>query len=233
MVDADRVARLLRSISDDLAVLRAESGSGPDRRADPLWMRGIKYVFVTAIEACVDVAQHICSSEGWGPPKDNADAVRTLGRHGVLDPALADRVARAVGFRNVLVAIRKLTRYKTIATWPRLAGKRGHADELVVGAAVDLEHPERPPVTRQDGVHGAVNAVLAQDLRRPETLFHSPGGWRSPYFPCERITGRGSKIRTHGRNANHARRPSDAGTNQEMVFRRDVSRTLEKSARSA
>lgn len=103
MVDADRVARLLRSISDDLAVLRAESGSGPDRRADPLWMRGIKYVFVTAIEACVDVAQHICSSEGWGPPKDNADAVRTLGRHGVLDPALADRVARAVGFRNVLV----------------------------------------------------------------------------------------------------------------------------------
>lgn len=103
MVDADRVARLLRSITDDLTVLRAEAGSGPDRRADPLWMRGIKYVFVTAIEACVDVAQHVCSSEGWGPPKDNADAVRALGRHGMLDAELADRVARAVGFRNVLV----------------------------------------------------------------------------------------------------------------------------------
>lgn len=103
MVDADRVARLLRSITDDLAVLRAEAGAGAERRADPLWMRGVKYVFVTAIEGCVDVAQHVCSSEGWGPPRDNADAVRTLGRHGVLDAALADRVARAVGFRNVLV----------------------------------------------------------------------------------------------------------------------------------
>lgn len=103
MVDADRVARLLRSITDDLAVLRTEAGAGAQRRADPLWMPGVKYVFVTAIEACVDVAQHVCSSEGWGPPRDNADAVRALGRHGVLDAALADRVARAVGFRNVLV----------------------------------------------------------------------------------------------------------------------------------
>ena len=37
---------------------------------------GVKYTFVTAIEACVDVAQHICATEGWGPPTDNGDAVR-------------------------------------------------------------------------------------------------------------------------------------------------------------
>jgi hypothetical protein len=33
-------------------------------------------------------------------------------------------------------------------------------DELVLRAAVDLEHPERPPVALQDDVHGAVDAVL-------------------------------------------------------------------------
>ena len=66
MVDEVRVLRLLRSISDDLAVLRAEASADPERRADPLWLRGIKYTFVTAIEACVDVAQHVCASKGWG-----------------------------------------------------------------------------------------------------------------------------------------------------------------------
>lgn len=103
MVDRTRIARLLRSITDDLAVLGREADAPESRRADPLWIRGVKYVFVTTIEACVDVAQHLCSSEGWGPPRDNADALRLLGRHGVVPTDLADRLARAVGFRNVLV----------------------------------------------------------------------------------------------------------------------------------
>ncbi|MGH3975416.1 MAG: type VII toxin-antitoxin system HepT family RNase toxin [Pseudonocardiaceae bacterium] len=59
--------------------------------------------FVTAIEAGVDVAQHVCASQGWGPPRDSGDAVRLLGAHGVLPADLADRLRRAVGFRNVFV----------------------------------------------------------------------------------------------------------------------------------
>jgi len=31
-----------------------------------MWLGGVKYTFVTAIEACVDVAQHICATEGVG-----------------------------------------------------------------------------------------------------------------------------------------------------------------------
>lgn len=103
MVDETRILRLLRSAADDVAALRAEAAADDVRRADPLWLRGVKYAFVTAIEACVDVAQHVCSSEGWGPPQDNGDAMRLLGRHGLLEPALADRMRQAVGFRNVLV----------------------------------------------------------------------------------------------------------------------------------
>jgi uncharacterized protein YutE (UPF0331/DUF86 family) len=103
VVDEVRILRLLRSISDDLAVLRAEASADPTRRGDPLWLRGVKYTFVTAIEAGVDVAQHVCASEGWDPPRDNGDAIRLLGVHGVLSADLADRLRRAVGFRNVLV----------------------------------------------------------------------------------------------------------------------------------
>jgi uncharacterized protein YutE (UPF0331/DUF86 family) len=103
MVDEDRVLRLLRSITDDLSVLRRESDADETRREDPIWLRGIKYTFVTAIEACLDVAQHICATEGWGPPADNGDAVRLLGEHGVCTPELALSIRKAVGFRNVLV----------------------------------------------------------------------------------------------------------------------------------
>lgn len=99
MVDELRVLRLLRSISDDLAVLRAEASADPGRRADPLWLRGVKYTFVTAI----DVAQHVCVVQGWGPPRDSGDAIRLLGARGVLPTDLADRLRRVVGFRNVLV----------------------------------------------------------------------------------------------------------------------------------
>lgn len=58
---------------------------------------------MNAIEACIDIAHHLCSSEGWGPPDTNAEAMRVLGRNGVLSPGLADEMAAAVGFRDVLV----------------------------------------------------------------------------------------------------------------------------------
>jgi len=103
VVDEVRLLRLLRSVTDDLAVLRSEAGARPARRADALWLRGVKYTFVTAIEACIDVAQHVCSSEGWGPPADNGHAMTLLAEHGMLDLELGLRMRQAAGFRNVLV----------------------------------------------------------------------------------------------------------------------------------
>lgn len=103
VVDEVRVFRLLRAITDDLSVLRSESHADEVRRVDPMWLRGVKYTFVTSIEACVDVAQHICSAHGWGPPQDNGDAMKVLGRHGALSAELSDAMRKAVGFRNVLV----------------------------------------------------------------------------------------------------------------------------------
>jgi uncharacterized protein YutE (UPF0331/DUF86 family) len=103
MVDVTRLLRLLRTVTDEIAVLEAERTAEPDRRRDLLWLRGVKYAFVTAIEACIDAAQHVSATSGWGPPADNGDAMRLLGMHGVLDGPHADRMAKAVGFRNLLV----------------------------------------------------------------------------------------------------------------------------------
>jgi len=103
VVDETRVLRLLRAVADDLAVLRSAAATSHEQRIEPLWLRGVKYTFVTAIEACIDIAQHICAAEGWGPPRDNADAFALLGDHKVVDRELAARMRRAAGFRNVLV----------------------------------------------------------------------------------------------------------------------------------
>lgn len=103
MVDPLRVQRLLRSVTDELAFLDAEADAGANRRSDAIWLRGIKYSFIAAIEACVDIAHHLCATAGWGPPADNGDAMRLLGEHGVLGRDLATELRKAVGFRNVLV----------------------------------------------------------------------------------------------------------------------------------
>lgn len=104
MVDARRVRRLLQRVESDLSYLRARAALDPAAlRRDEDRLAAIKYVFITAIEGCIDIAQHLCASEGWGPPSSNADAVRLLGRQGAIDEKLGADVSRAVGFRNVLV----------------------------------------------------------------------------------------------------------------------------------
>ncbi|MGH2829250.1 MAG: type VII toxin-antitoxin system HepT family RNase toxin [Actinomycetota bacterium] len=104
MVDAERLRRILQRVSDDLAILGEYAAA--DRRdllADAARLGHAKYLFVTAIEGCIDAAHHVCASEGWGPPETNAESMRALSRHRLLDGDLAESMASTVGFRNVLV----------------------------------------------------------------------------------------------------------------------------------
>ncbi|MDA3022896.1 MAG: DUF86 domain-containing protein [Actinomycetota bacterium] len=102
-MDEIRVLRLLRSVEDCLGALAREARADDGRQADPLWLPGVKYLLQSAIEGCVDLAQHLCAVNGWGPPNDNGHAMRMLGDHEVIDVDLAVLMRRAVGFRNVLV----------------------------------------------------------------------------------------------------------------------------------
>lgn len=104
MADTVRFARLLRSVSDDVAYLEVEADADRTRRADPMWLRGVKYTFVTAIEGCVDVAKHLCATSGWGPPQDQRSRHAVArGEHHILSKDLAATMMAATGLRNVLV----------------------------------------------------------------------------------------------------------------------------------
>jgi uncharacterized protein YutE (UPF0331/DUF86 family) len=103
MVDSERVDRLLARIADDLRRLAMYGERGDALLDDDTALAAAKYSFVTAIEGCARIAQHIVASEGWPVPETNADAVRRLGRETVVPAPVAEAIARAVGFRNILV----------------------------------------------------------------------------------------------------------------------------------
>jgi uncharacterized protein YutE (UPF0331/DUF86 family) len=104
VVDAERLARLLRRITDDVGRLEVHADSDPRTLlTDEVVLDHVKYRFVTAIEAMIDAAHHVGATEGFSTPSTNADAMLVLGRHDVLSSQTAEEVARAVGFRNVLV----------------------------------------------------------------------------------------------------------------------------------
>lgn len=102
MVDQGRVVRLLRGISDRTARLRDTAALSLNHRG-LIWLDGITYPLVKLVEGCIDVAQHLGCSQRYAAPDSDADALRALGTRGVVSPMLAESLARAVGFRNVLV----------------------------------------------------------------------------------------------------------------------------------
>ena len=104
MVDAERLARLLRRVTDDVARLSLHVDADPAALLDDeIVLDHLKYRFVTVIEAMIDAAHHVCATEGFATPETNAEALLELGRRGRLDAETARQTSSAVGFRNVLV----------------------------------------------------------------------------------------------------------------------------------
>jgi uncharacterized protein YutE (UPF0331/DUF86 family) len=102
VVDQEWLDRLLDRVAVDLKVL-AEYRAAGDPLENATRLAAVKYHFITTIEGCTRIAHHIIASEGWRIAESNADAVRALSaQHVVLAPT-AEAVARAVGFRNVLI----------------------------------------------------------------------------------------------------------------------------------
>jgi uncharacterized protein YutE (UPF0331/DUF86 family) len=54
-----------------------------------------------AVQLCVDISAHMLSDLEGPTPQTMADTLRALGVTGIIDRGLADRLARAVGFRNI------------------------------------------------------------------------------------------------------------------------------------
>lgn len=58
--------------------------------------------FETAIEACIDIGEMVLRAEGGDVPETNAQVFRELGTRSIVDQGVAERMAQAAGFRNIL-----------------------------------------------------------------------------------------------------------------------------------
>lgn len=119
-----RVAEKLPAQPDQLAASRDAS----DAVILHLWQ---------ATQIAIDLAVSACVAHGAGTPQSYADAFRRLQGATLIDAALADRLVRAAGFRNVVAhAYEHLDMIRV-----HRAACSGPADLLAFVAALDRATP--------------------------------------------------------------------------------------------
>lgn len=102
MVDIARVRRLLEALSENRARLTELASMPVDRYIGEQAFAG-RYLIQASAQICIDLANHLISSEGWRVPQDFRDAFTVLEEQGIIDGVLAERMRALVGLRNRLV----------------------------------------------------------------------------------------------------------------------------------
>lgn len=119
-----RVAKKLPATSEEFAA----SSDASDAVILHLWQ---------ATQIAIDLAVSACVAHGVGTPQSYADAFRRLQSAGLIEAALADRLVRAAGFRNVIAhGYENLDMVRV-----HRAALSGPADLLAFVAALDRATP--------------------------------------------------------------------------------------------
>ncbi len=103
-MDTDVIANKLEALRRCLVRLREKRPASADALARDLDAQDIICVNLErAVQLCVDMAAHVLSDRETAAPDSMADAFLQLQRHGVISAAIAERMIKAVGFRNMAV----------------------------------------------------------------------------------------------------------------------------------
>ena len=104
MTGADVVTRKLLSLNDALRELGRPSAANAQALAhDPMLRAAVERWLQIAIEACVDIAEHVVADEGWTPPTSARASFEVLALNGRIPVDLAQRLGSAAALRDLLV----------------------------------------------------------------------------------------------------------------------------------
>ncbi len=100
--DEDVVIAKLSDLQTSLDRIRDVSVAGDEYQR---WMIDDLYTLYLqrAVEACIDLANHLIAENGWETPKAAADGFEVLRDQGLLDTDFAQTLRSMVGFRNIAV----------------------------------------------------------------------------------------------------------------------------------
>jgi uncharacterized protein YutE (UPF0331/DUF86 family) len=103
MVDEEVVADKLRYINqytDDLKQMRGMSKQ--EYVEDMVTQRAVERTLMNLIQACIDLAQHIRSTEDLSPTGTAKQELQALGDADILSSGTMEKMQEATGFRNIL-----------------------------------------------------------------------------------------------------------------------------------
>lgn len=104
MVDRDTLSSRLDALEGYLRALHGFRAHPRERFvADPALHHHAERLLHLACECTLDIAHHVIAEQGWCQPASYRDAMQVLCDHGLIDAALAARMQRWMGFRNLLV----------------------------------------------------------------------------------------------------------------------------------
>lgn len=103
MVDPVRLAALLQRLQAEAESLRRLATRDGQEGLNEDELAGAKYRLIVAIEVCIDIGQHIISSEGLKAAEDYGQVFEELGDAGFLSGNLVAELRGMTGFRNLLV----------------------------------------------------------------------------------------------------------------------------------
>ncbi|MFH1645725.1 MAG: DUF86 domain-containing protein, partial [Candidatus Omnitrophota bacterium] len=104
MVNVDVIQKILNSLKDNLSELKAKQAVEFEEYKKSKDIQAIvERRLETSIQACIDIGNHIISSENMGTPSNYGEIFLILMQNSVIDQAQADKLSRMAGFRNILI----------------------------------------------------------------------------------------------------------------------------------
>lgn len=104
MVDISVIERIVSDIKSNVRDLREASDITWDMyQQDKRSRRFVERTLHIIIEACIDAAQHIISTQQWREPLNYRDTFKILYENGILESQDLPRFEKMVSFRNLIV----------------------------------------------------------------------------------------------------------------------------------
>ncbi|WP_266081521.1 type VII toxin-antitoxin system HepT family RNase toxin [Haladaptatus caseinilyticus] len=103
MVDEEIFVDKLQYINQYTDDLRQMRGQSRDQYlTDMIRQRAVERTLMNLIQACIDIAQHIRSTEDLSASETAKQEIQALGEAGVITSETQVKMEEAVGFRNIL-----------------------------------------------------------------------------------------------------------------------------------
>lgn len=104
--DQERLIKLVSQLRQSVERLRTLSELDQTSfMQDPDKVGSAKYHFIVAIEACIDICNHVISRTGYRAPDDYGDTFMVMGEAGAFSLPFAEELKKMAKFRNRLVHI--------------------------------------------------------------------------------------------------------------------------------